>query len=373
MSRARILVVDDEEGMVRAVHRVLGGSYDVRCCGLPSEALRTVEEWKPDVALLDIRMPEMSGFELLTRLRAQIRDIDAIIMTGSVHELDTQLVRAIRASAYYFIQKPFDREVLLTLVERCIETRRLQQRNRLHVDRLERELHLARHFQQSLLPPTHAEFGGFELWARCEPCDEMAGDLFDYVIYREGCAAIVVADVAGHGVGAAMQTGVVKAAFRACRDADFDPVVVVEQVARHTQPFPAHRFVTLFCARVGAGQGRLEYVNAGHPPAMVWGEGRQLQSLDSTGPLVSSGLEELSWDTKVLSFGSGDNLLVYTDGIVEVGGSEGEFGQSRIEAQVRTSSGAGAKLLDDTLRAVHDFAAGAAIHDDLTVLTLRCK
>ena len=74
-----------------------------------------------------------------------------------------------------------------------------------------------------------------------------------------------------------------------------------------------------------------------------------------------------------LTLGDGDSLFLFTDGIVEADGPEGEFGQSRIEAQVRASSGGGAKLLDGTLRAVHDFVAGAAIHDDLTMLTLRSK
>ena len=73
-------------------------------------------------------------------------------MTGSLDDLDQKLIRAIRGRAFYFIQKPFDREVLRTLVERCIELRWRRLESRRHVDRLERELSEARAFQRGLLP-----------------------------------------------------------------------------------------------------------------------------------------------------------------------------------------------------------------------------
>src|SRR5262245_1284946 len=96
-------------------------------------------------------MPEMDGFELMGRLKAVKPDLDLIVMTGSVTETESKLIRAIRERAFYFIQKPFDREVLLTLVARCLELRKLAEENRRHVGRLEGELHEARAFQKSLL------------------------------------------------------------------------------------------------------------------------------------------------------------------------------------------------------------------------------
>ena len=76
-------------------------------------------EFHPELAIVDIRMPDLDGFELMAQLKARFPGIDVILMTGSVDDLDDKLVRAIRSAAFYFIQKPFDREVLRTLVERC--------------------------------------------------------------------------------------------------------------------------------------------------------------------------------------------------------------------------------------------------------------
>src|SRR2546428_445165 len=100
MPKARILVVDDESGMLRSIERVLSPIYDVRTARLPSLALDSLAATSFDLALLDIRMPEMDGFELMHRLTALEPRLDVILMTGSTDERDARLVRAIREKAF---------------------------------------------------------------------------------------------------------------------------------------------------------------------------------------------------------------------------------------------------------------------------------
>ena len=126
MSSWRILVVDDEAGMLRSVERVLGQDYKVASTRSSREAIGLAEEFKPDLAILDIQMPEMDGFQLMEAMQALDPELDVIFMTGSIHEIDAKLIRAIRKNAFYFLQKPFDRGVLLSLVERCLELKRLE-------------------------------------------------------------------------------------------------------------------------------------------------------------------------------------------------------------------------------------------------------
>src|SRR5438093_7831696 len=146
--------------MLRSIERVLGHDYRVTATRIPREALELAKTLSPDLAILDLQMPDMDGFELMEKLEAADPELDIILMTGSIHELDAKLVRAIRKEAFYFLQKPFDREVLLTLVERCLELNRLDSENRKHVSRMEKELAEARAFQQSLLPPEAGRIGG---------------------------------------------------------------------------------------------------------------------------------------------------------------------------------------------------------------------
>src|SRR6185295_8331604 len=180
MKPARILVVDDELGMLRAVERVLSDEYHVTATPLPGDALKLAEALLPDLAIVDIRMPELDGFELMARLKARVPGIDVILMTGSVDDLDDKLVRALRSPAFYFIQKPFDREVLRTLVERCIELRWRREEHRQHLQHLETEMAQARAFQQSLLPARETRIGRVAVCCRYTPCSALGGDLCDY-------------------------------------------------------------------------------------------------------------------------------------------------------------------------------------------------
>ena len=102
------MVVDDEPGMLRAVERVLSGDHHVVGTRLSREALALADDFQPELAIVDIRMPDLDGFELMAKLKARFPAMDVILMTGSVDDLDEKLVRAIRSPAFYFIQKPFD-------------------------------------------------------------------------------------------------------------------------------------------------------------------------------------------------------------------------------------------------------------------------
>ena len=112
--------------------------HRVAATRLSREALAVADEFHPELAIVDIRMPDLDGFELMAQLKARFPALDVILMTGSVDDLDEKLVRAIRSRAFYFIQKPFDREVLRTLVERCVELRRRREEHRQNLKRRRR-------------------------------------------------------------------------------------------------------------------------------------------------------------------------------------------------------------------------------------------
>jgi sigma-B regulation protein RsbU (phosphoserine phosphatase) len=368
--RSRILVVDDEPGMLRAVTRILESRHDVKAASTPAEALLLAEQFDPDIAVLDIRMPDMNGFELMRRLRVDRAELDVIMMTGNVVEPEQNLIRAIDEGAFYFVQKPFDRRVLMTLVSRCLELRRLRRKERRLLERMQHELADARRFQQSSLPPAENALNGAAVHARYKACTELAGDLYDYAPAAPGVVAMLIADVSGHGASAAMITGIVKSAFHTAHVDDYAPHAVVERVADGLQPFDAGRFVTLFCGRLNTEQRRLEFVNAGHPPALLQAPGGTVRHLDPTGPLISSGFRDLPWETGASDLEPGERLLLYTDGLLEASGDEGMFGRQRLETVVARSSARGAAFLDDILDAVSTFAAGRPWEDDITLLTV---
>lgn len=366
MSLWRILVVDDEVGMLRSVERVLGEAYEVVSTRSSRDALGMAKAFKPDVAILDIQMPELDGFQLMEKLQALDAELDVIFMTGSIHELDAKLIRAIRKDAFYFLQKPFDRGVLLSLVERCLELKRLDRSNREHLQRIEKELSDARVFQQSLLPPEVGKVGGICIFAHYIPCSELAGDFYDYVPVPPDGAAILVADVSGHGASAAMLTGLVKSAFHSAGSDLYEPASVVERVARAIRAFAPQHFITLICVRVR--NGSLDFVNAGHPPGILSTAKTSAALLKATGPIISPVLEFSCEQHTIAVKRASDRLVMFTDAIIEAESGTGEYGLKRLVDEVRKRPIHGNALLEQILRSVRQFALGRPIKDDLTLV-----
>jgi sigma-B regulation protein RsbU (phosphoserine phosphatase) len=235
--------------------------------------------------------------------------------------------------------------------------------------RLEQELAEARAFQQSLLPPERGQAGDLLVFARYWPCSELGGDFYDYATTGQGGATLLLADVSGHGATAAMLTGVVKSAFHSASIDGYEPLSVVRRVASGIRAFGYERFITLACVRISTAQPWLEYVNAGHPPGIVWGNGGTVNLLEATGPLISPAFPDSFWKQGTLRLERQDRLLLFSDGVEDSGGGEGFFGLERILHEVTRNPEGGDRLLDQILHSVRQFSAGRPIQDDLTLLT----
>jgi sigma-B regulation protein RsbU (phosphoserine phosphatase) len=270
---------------------------------------------------------------------------------------------------FYFIRKPFDREVLQALVGRCFELRTLAEENRKHLERLESVLAEARAFQASLFPRDSARLGPIEIAARHLSCDELCGDFYDFTAVGPDRAAFLVADVAGHGASAAMLTGVVKSAFRSCHGEGCSPEEVVLRIAAGIRTFRANRFVTLFCGLVDAREETLRYVNAGHPPGILCDRAGEVSLLGPTGLLVSPVFDNVTWSAAIVPFRPGHRLLLHTDGVTEAPGESGEFGTDRLVRLVRDGA-AGAALVETVVAGVREFQHGRPAVDDLTLLAV---
>jgi sigma-B regulation protein RsbU (phosphoserine phosphatase) len=257
-----------------------------------------------------------------------------------------------------------------TLVERCLELRRLREAEREHARRMERELAEARTFQQTMLPANCATIEGIDIAARYVACSELCGDLFDYAPAGDGRAAVVVADVSGHGVSAALLTAVVTSAFRSAASKEFEPAYVVRRVIDGIRSFSDRRFVTMIAARIDRTRNELVLVNAGHPAAMLQ-RGEQITLIDSTGPMISPAFADEAWEQQTLTISPGDNLLLYTDGVSEAHGQTGRFHSDRVRDVLRSNSQGGEALIESVLGAIQTFASGRPADDDLTLLTAR--
>ncbi|MEW5765921.1 MAG: PP2C family protein-serine/threonine phosphatase, partial [Acidobacteriota bacterium] len=240
--------------------------------------------------------------------------------------------------------------------------------------RLEDEISLARRIQLNLLPTRLPEVEGYAFLGRNLPSRHVSGDFYQVLTRSEGREVVLmVADVSGKGIAAALLTASLEALLAAPIEAGREPAQIFARVGgllhRRTPP---EKFATAFLAVLDVGSGRLAYSGAGHPPALLVRESGGTEWLDGRGfPLGI--LPDAEYDQGETILRQGDTLLLYTDGITEAMNPDHDLYESdRLEAVVRDH-----RLLDlHALAAVLEkdletFAQGEPFADDRTAVLLR--
>jgi sigma-B regulation protein RsbU (phosphoserine phosphatase) len=200
-------------------------------------------------------------------------------------------------------------------------------------------------------------------------CAELGGDLCDYVSIGPGRVALLVADVMGHGVSAAMLTGVVKSAFRASHPDGYEPRSVVHRLWSNMDAFGSERFVTMIAAVVSLEDGRVDYVNAGHPSGLILSGTRDVAQLPSTGPLVSSAFRDCAWQQRSVPFSRGDLLFLYTDGVSDALAGPDDCGEEAVVQLIQPHARGDGHCVDAVLASVREQFGGLPQPDDLTLLS----
>jgi sigma-B regulation protein RsbU (phosphoserine phosphatase) len=317
-TRQSVLVVDDEAGMRYTARRILEPRYEVVDAATGEEAIDLLGERPFDIAVIDVRLPGLSGLELLATIKVISPSTDVVIMTGSVKDPDEALLRSLRSKAFFFLRKPFSAAVLETLVDRITETQTLEQRLQQHARRLEEDLESAKVFQRGLIPPREWKGNRIDVAGIYVPCEKLSGDLIDYWNLPNGQTALFAADVMGHGASAAMITGIVKTQVRTFASQQNDPARILEQLDSLLRGLSLQRFLTAMLVIDDPFAETIHYCGAGHPSGDLRMPDGKFLRLKSAGVPLNLGLpghverESVSIPRKV-----GSRLLLCTDGFTE--------------------------------------------------------
>ena len=240
-------------------------------------------------------------------------------------------------------------------------------------DALEREMNVAREVQRELLPRAAPRFEGLELAGVCRPAVAVGGDYYDYLQHADGRPGLVIADISGKGVPAAILMASLQASVRSLFPTAADPGQLHERLNNALcGSSSTARYATAFLADFDPGARRLTYSNAGHLPALVIRGARTLRCQEGGIPI---GLfEGATYDTGALTLAPGDLLALFTDGVTEAPGPDGEeFGEDRLADLLRARTGGS---LEAALRAVLDALlawSGPTAHDDVTLVLARVR
>jgi phosphoserine phosphatase RsbU/P len=236
---------------------------------------------------------------------------------------------------------------------------------------LHQELEVAKRIQLSILPTGFPVSEHFTVAARYVPMTAVAGDFYEFLSTSGPTAGLLVADVSGHGVPAALIASMVKIATTGQRHHAASPERLLAGVNEALCGSTQGQFVTAAYVYLDAERGELCYAAAGHPPMLLLRDG-EVTSIEENG-LMLGVFPSASYRSTKQTLRRGDRLLLYTDGVVEAAnGAEEEFGHQRLAELLTTNAGRSVEeMADRTLSAVQDWALMQM--DDLTVVVCECR
>jgi phosphoserine phosphatase RsbU/P len=268
-----------------------------------------------------------------------------------------------------------DLEILASIALQAgiaIETAQLHEKL-LEQNRVEQDLQLARQVQEAFLPSGPPQVEGYNFFNFYRPADQVGGDYFDYIILPGNRIAIIVADVVGHGVAAAMLMAKVSAETRYCLASHEDLAEAISALNRHITSLNLRRFVTFLCLRLELSTGQMDIVNAGHL-LPIWFQPMQ-QTVTEPGDEeagIPLGVEDYQYQSLTITLKPGDELMLHTDGICEAPDAEGNmFGIQRLREQSKKSAGNIVKMGETIVNEVTQFTKNTRQADDMCLVILR--
>ena len=331
MSRRTILLVDDQEPILEVlavslqpwaerksmtIEAYTGGEAALEALGRKHESV-----W---LIVSDMKMPGMSGPELLARIRELYPDIMTILMTG--YSDVAEIAKAVRTGVFSFVLKPFDREYMEAEIEKAFHVFTLREENRRFLSMIQEDMRWGGELQRAFLrlAPTGSERVSFR--ASCLPLAQMqcGGDFYDVIPLGGDRFFCLIGDVAGHGIKAAFITFMIKGAVRDGylgsvdpRDAAPDALLawLNKRLSVELAPFP-NLIVSFSACLLDAAGMRLSFANAGHLPLFLL-HGERVRKLAAQGMGLGFSADA-AYEADSLKVTPGDMLVLHTDGLREL-------------------------------------------------------
>jgi sigma-B regulation protein RsbU (phosphoserine phosphatase) len=380
-----LIVDDNEDNRYTLTRRLQREGYQHLTTAVDGQqALELLQTRSFDLVLLDVMMPDLNGYQVLERMRAddRLRHIP-VIMISALDETDS-VIRCIELGAEDYLSKPFNPTLLRARVGASLEKKRLRDSLVHALNQIESELQAARHIQLSMVPteflvPTPER--PVEVYATLEPARRVGGDLYDFFWGEDGRMYFVVADVSDKGAPAALfmartktMIRLVATLYRLPGGASMEPHQIIKKVNEDMSLENGQgMFVTVFLGILDPATAMLSFCNAGHnlPYLLRPTDGVSLVTGARGKPL---GIRpSFTYSSESLKLAPGDGLFVYTDGITEaLNAVDMLYSDERLEEVLRSLGAASAsEIVTGVMQDVRTFAAGAVQADDIAAMSLR--
>ena len=366
---SRILIVEDDPAILCGLKDNLEfESHQVLTAADGEAGYRAVCEHAPDLVILDLMLPKLSGYDLCRRVRGEGFNSPILMLSARSQEADRVVGLDLGANDY--VSKPFSLRELLARVRALL---RHEREHRVDEARLSGELEMAAKVQQGLFPRVLPEAPGLDYAGICRPARGVSGDYYDFLPLGDGKLGLLLADVSGKGMSAALLGASLHAVVRANAVSAGDRCGEVLAKASHLlyETTTAERYATVFYGVYDPAARLLTYANAGHYPPMLVRQGTSIR-LDSITPPAGMlpVLPALQDSVKLVP---GDWLLIFSDGIPEAVSESGEdFADSGpLDALGRLGRGTAAEVCAGVVHEVRNHVREQRQADDITLIAVK--
>ena len=386
MKPAKILSVDDEADLESLLtqffrRKIRKGEYEFHFAHNGLEALTMLLKEKDfDIILSDINMPEMDGLTLLAKVNEMQNPSLKCIMVSAYGDM-SNIRQAMNGGAFDFATKPIDLEDLSVTIEKAIkqiEYIKQAQEEHSQLESLKTDLAVASEIQHAILPRIFPPFpeneSQLDLAALMTPAKDVGGDFYDFFRIDADHIGLVMADVSGKGVPAALFMAVSRTLIRTVGlqgdTAGNTLTLSNELLCRESVD---QMFVTVFYAIYTISTGQLTYCNGGHNAPYILRVNGRVEQLPQSTNCVLGIMPDMTYSDGEAHLAPGDTLLLYTDGVNEAFNTDfEEYGESRMEHVLGTVYDKTCQeIIDAQLADVRAFAGSAPQSDDITIMALK--
>jgi len=377
-----ILIVDDLEVNRSLLEAWLKNrQYTVYSADSGLQALALINEHPDiDIVLLDLMMPIMDGYEVLRRIKRDIRSENLIvIMISALNDIES-ITKCLSEGAEDYMVKPFNSFLLDVKIKTSLEKKRLRDTEDAFIGSFLAELNFAQQIQLSMMPTNIPVSDLFSIYGRVIPAKEIGGDFYDWHDLGNGKYSICIGDVSGKGASAALYMVQMRTILNTLETVYTHSTDDLAAFLAHANMLQCRNndtsmFVTLFYGILDIHTGQLMYANAGHcRPFILQGNGlvKQLEGLSGLPMGVS---EELTYTTFSTNLEKGSTLVLYTDGVTEAMNASGKmYSISGLDEALRECAYLSPqRVVEKVINSVVIFTDKKESLDDITLLAVHLK
>jgi len=324
-SSYKVLIVEDYRLFADILKNYLGEKgYESMISETGLRGVELFEEYSPDIVLVDISLPDISGLEVIQRIRIKSESIPIIVVSGT-DDINVA-IEAVRRGAWDYILKPVTNfQIFDNTIQKALEKAYFQKKEKIYLERLERHSLAAKRMQERLFPDEKVTWENYTLSRHVIPSIDTSGDFIDYFQIDNDHFGFYLADVAGHGVAAAFLTIILKSSitlylkqYLQMQDrAILNPARILELLNQELLQEDYKRHITIFYGIVNVANNYITFSNAGLYPFPILFDGIRGSFLEQKG-LPLGFVTRTEYESKKMDLPPKFSLLFFSDGILEL-------------------------------------------------------